>query len=169
MYRDLDRVVQFFAEFNVSTEAVLLQYSQQFLPVTVLLVKMNRLTSRERDRWFWQGLPSPVRHAIARRLELQDPTNYSRNDPPDFDKAVSAGRFVLSDYALDGDYDEPIVPRSNLFKRTPVSLPRQQPPARMSRYLPYDGDEDEFAIIRKTCPRTGRFSSSNACARCHRC
>ncbi|KAG0701248.1 hypothetical protein DFH29DRAFT_1000436 [Suillus ampliporus] len=70
--RDLECVVLNTAESDVSTETELLQYYRQFRPIAVWLVTNSKISIRERDRYFWQGLPHAARVAIGRQLELKE-------------------------------------------------------------------------------------------------
>lgn len=110
-YRDLERLILTYAESNISTETELMQYSREFRPIAVWLIKNGKLSTRERDMWFWHRLPTHARQAISRRLELQNPTTYSWDEPPDYEKTVTAGRFVFSDDAFDATFDDPITNR----------------------------------------------------------
>ncbi|KAG1738940.1 hypothetical protein EDD22DRAFT_959426 [Suillus occidentalis] len=56
--RDLERTVLGSAEGEISTETELLQYYRQFRPIAHWLIANNKITPRERDRYFWQGLPA---------------------------------------------------------------------------------------------------------------
>jgi len=110
MIRDLEHVVLNTAESDVSTETELLQYYCQFRPIAVWLVANAKISVRERDRYFWQGLPQAARLAIAQRLQHTE-TNYTCNEATDFEKVMEAGQFILSDDAFDVDYNEPIAMR----------------------------------------------------------
>ncbi|KIK34346.1 hypothetical protein CY34DRAFT_26874 [Suillus luteus UH-Slu-Lm8-n1] len=55
--RDLERIIP--------TETELVQYYRQFRPIAVWLVANSKISERERDRYFWQGLPQSVRLAIT--------------------------------------------------------------------------------------------------------
>jgi hypothetical protein len=74
------------------------------------LVTNGKITTRERDRYFWQGLPTATRRAIDRRLEVQDAT-YSHAEATDFEKVLKAGHFVFSDDMFDADLNNPIASR----------------------------------------------------------
>jgi hypothetical protein len=63
--RDLECVILNSAESDVSTEMELVEYYRQFRPIAVWLVANSKMSERERDRYFWQGLPQSVRLAIT--------------------------------------------------------------------------------------------------------
>jgi hypothetical protein len=106
-----------------------MQFARHFRAVAFWLVDHNELTARERDRYFWCGLPQAARTAIDRRLEVRDP-DYSRSEAPDFHKAVTAGRFVFSDEAPD------VNRMSNLILSDPRTA-CQPPPATLPSSRPY--------------------------------
>ncbi|KAG2055737.1 hypothetical protein BDR06DRAFT_1044422 [Suillus hirtellus] len=54
---DLKHVILNTAESDVSMETELVQYYRQFCPIAVWLVANSKISERERDRYFWQGLP----------------------------------------------------------------------------------------------------------------
>lgn len=97
--RDLETIVIDAADSDISTETELLQYYRQFRPVAVWLEANAKISARERDQYFWQGLPHSARRAIGRRLERKE---------ADFEKVLEAGRFVLSEDAFDAVLNEPI-------------------------------------------------------------
>lgn len=115
--RDLERIVLNTADSDISTETELLHYYRQFRPVAVWLEANSKISARERDWYFWQGLPQSARRAIDRRLELKE-TNYTRNEATDFEKVLEAGRFVFSDDAFDADLNEPIASRLKSMRDT---------------------------------------------------
>jgi len=122
--RDLEHLILNTAESKISTEMELLQYYRQFSPILVWLMANSKISSRERDRYFLQGLPHSVRKAIDRHLELKE-KNYTRNEAPDIEKALEAGQFVLSDDAYDADLHEPIV--SQLHSIQEARAPKPKP------------------------------------------
>ncbi|KAG1720128.1 uncharacterized protein EDB91DRAFT_1257152 [Suillus paluster] len=107
---DLERVVINSVDNEISTETELLQYYRQFCPVAHWLVANGKISTCERDRYFWQGLPATTRHAIDRQLELKD-ANYLQTEATDFEEVLKAGRFVFSDDTFDADLNEPIATR----------------------------------------------------------
>ncbi|KAG1811602.1 hypothetical protein EV424DRAFT_1349620 [Suillus variegatus] len=88
--RDLEQIVISNVDNDISTKTKLLQYYRQFRPVAHWLVTNNKISARERDRYFWQGLLAASRRAIDRRLELKDPANYSRTEATDFEEVLKA-------------------------------------------------------------------------------
>jgi len=147
-YRDLERVVIAAAELSISTEAELLQYYRQFSPIAIWLMKQGKLSGRERDMWFWEGLPVNARRAISRRLELQNPRTFSRSDPIDYDDVLEAGQFVFSDEAFDIDVYNPV---STRFKSLRPSAPHTAKtsahlPSSRLRLAPESDDEEDCRI-----------------------
>lgn len=136
--RDLERIVVANVENDITTETELIQYYKQFRPVALWLVANSKISARERDTYFWQGLPTSTRRAIDRRLELQDP-NYSRTEPTDFEKVHQAGRFVFSDDAFDTDLNEPIAARIRTIRES-RSLPHK---GRAKVPIPIEDSDDE--------------------------
>ncbi|KIK33155.1 hypothetical protein CY34DRAFT_100109, partial [Suillus luteus UH-Slu-Lm8-n1] len=132
--RDLERIVISNVDNDISTETELLQYYRQFRPVAHWLVANSKISTRERDRYFWQGLPATTRRAIDRRLELKNPS-YSRTEATDFEEVLKAGRFVFSDDAFDADLNEPIATR--------IRSIREGRTARTKASVPWDSDEEE--------------------------
>ncbi|KAF9236338.1 hypothetical protein BU15DRAFT_64067 [Melanogaster broomeanus] len=96
--RDLERVVVSLDNEDISSETGLFSYYREFRPIAVWLVTNEKISARERDQYFWQGLPLSVRRSIDRRLQLK--LDYSRDDPTDYEEVYEAGRFVLSHDAL---------------------------------------------------------------------
>jgi len=133
--RDLERLILNTAESEISTETELLQYYRQFSPISVWLMANSKISSRECDRYFLQGLPQSVRKAIDRRLELKE-KNYTRNEAPDIEKALEAGQFVLSDDAYDADLHEPIASRLHSIREARAPKPK---PLRQG----WDSDEED--------------------------
>lgn len=78
-WRDLELVVAMPSNDDISTETELLQYYRKFRPIAVWLVANKKISTHERDRYFWQGLPTSVRRAIDRRLELKTQTTLTKN------------------------------------------------------------------------------------------
>lgn len=138
--RDLERVILNTAESDVSTEtgSELVQCYRQFRPIAVWLVANSKTSERERDQYFWQGLPQSVRLAITRRLQHTE-TNYSRKEATNFEKVVEAGRFVL----LDDAFDEPIAPHIKTIRVACV------PKTRPSRQTWDSDEEDERKDVRR--------------------
>lgn len=128
--RNLERIVISNADNDISSETELQQYYMQFHPVAHWLVTNGKISTREQDRYFWQGLPMAARRAIDRRLELTD-TNYSRTEATDFDEVLKAGQFVFSDDAFDTDLNEPIASRIRTIResREPPRASRTRSPA----------------------------------------
>ncbi|KAG2744841.1 hypothetical protein P692DRAFT_20674088, partial [Suillus brevipes Sb2] len=148
--RDLERVVISHSDSDVSTETELLQYYRQFRPIAVWLVTNGKISERDRDRYFWQGLPMAARRAIDRRLELKT-ADYNRNEPTNFEKVLEAGRFVFSDEAFDAEFNDPIATRLKSIREgrqgaSSASLP-------VDRRSPWDSDDEEG---RKDAPREVR-------------
>ncbi|KII92437.1 hypothetical protein PLICRDRAFT_134037, partial [Plicaturopsis crispa FD-325 SS-3] len=90
------------AEFEITSETELLQYYREFRPIAVWLEARAFITTREKNRYFWQGLHPATRRAITRRLEVSE-SAWDRKEPLDIDKVVKAGRFVFSDDAFDSE------------------------------------------------------------------
>ncbi|KAG3229866.1 hypothetical protein P692DRAFT_20704802, partial [Suillus brevipes Sb2] len=137
--RHLERIVLNSAENDISTETELLQYYRQFRPVAHWLINNGKITPRERDRYFWQGLPPATRRAIDRRLEVQDPKAYSRTEATDFETVLKAGRFVFSDDAFDTDLNDPIATRLRSIRdsRSTPSKTKSTTPQ------PWDSDDED--------------------------
>jgi hypothetical protein len=155
--RDLERTVLSSGDGDISTETELLQYYRQFRPIAHWLVTNGKITTRERDRYFWQGLPTTTRRAIDRRLEVQDPT-YSRAEATNFETVLKAGRFVFSDDAFDADLNDPIASRLQTMRdsRTPNSIP-----AKVKRATPqWDSDDEDDKKDAKKEVHTKRVSFS---------
>ncbi|KAG2739863.1 hypothetical protein P692DRAFT_20787380, partial [Suillus brevipes Sb2] len=108
--RELERIVVNQADSDINTEKELMQYYSQFRAVAVWLVTNNKISGRDRDKYFWQGLPVRARRQILQRLELKDP-DFNRNEPAHFEKVVEAGRHVFSDEAFDAEFNDPITLR----------------------------------------------------------
>jgi len=140
--RDLERAVLSSGDGDISTETELLQYYRQFRPIAHWLVTNGKITTRERDRYFWQGLPTATRRAIDRRLEVQDAT-YSRAEATDFEKVLKAGRFVFSDDAFDADLNDPIASRLRSIRDSRSTNPTPAKPKLATQQLWDSDDEDE--------------------------
>jgi hypothetical protein len=142
--RDLDRIVRSYRDSDISTEVELMQYARQFRAVAFWLVDNNELTVRERDRYFWYGLPQAARTAIDRRLEVRDPA-YSRREAPDFHKAIEAGRFVFSDEALDVNrMGNHLLNHPNPVRQPPPAAPPLSRPHAAHQPLDFDGIHDRY-------------------------
>ena len=107
---NLELVVAMLSNDDISMEMELLQYYRKFRPITVWLVANKKISTHEQDRYFWQGLPTSVRRAIDRWLELKN-SNYTHEEPMDYEEVLTAGRFILSDDAFDADLNDPITAR----------------------------------------------------------
>ncbi|KAG2050287.1 hypothetical protein BDR06DRAFT_892090 [Suillus hirtellus] len=62
--RELKRIVVNQADSNVNTEKELIQYYSQFCAIAVWLVNNNKISTRDQDKYFWQGLPIHARRQI---------------------------------------------------------------------------------------------------------
>ncbi|KAJ8579729.1 hypothetical protein M405DRAFT_870035 [Rhizopogon salebrosus TDB-379] len=120
--RDLERVVVNQADSDIYTETELIQYYRQFRAIAVWLVTNKKISERDRNKYFWQGLPVRARQQILQRLELKDP-NFDRNESADFEKVLEAGRHVFSDEAFDAEFNDPITLRIKSIRdrRVPTS------------------------------------------------
>jgi len=110
-YRNLERIVLTHADLDISTETELMEFSRQFRPVATWLVKNNKISERERDKLFWQGLPRHIRHAISLQLQLEDPKKFDHTEHPNFEKVIRAGRVVLANDQFDVDKNDPVTLR----------------------------------------------------------
>ncbi|KAG2737479.1 hypothetical protein P692DRAFT_20682729, partial [Suillus brevipes Sb2] len=158
--RDLERIVINNVDSDISTETELLQYYRQFRPVAVWLVTNNKITARERDRYFWQGLPLPARKAIDRRLELKT-VDYNRNEPTDFEEVLNAGHFVFSDEAFDADFNDPIATRLRTIRegRSP-SNPGTASSKTKATHWDSDDEDEPRNTRREVQTKTVRFTPS---------
>ena len=100
--RDLERLVANSADSGLSTETELMEYYYDFLPIATWFVDNKKISETLRDQYFWEGLPASVQTTIDRRLELKLP-DYSRDEPPAFEKVLEAGRFVFADNVFNAD------------------------------------------------------------------
>ncbi|OAX31888.1 hypothetical protein K503DRAFT_702980, partial [Rhizopogon vinicolor AM-OR11-026] len=79
------------------------------------LVTNHKISKRDCNKYFWQGLPARARCEILQRLEITDP-KFKRDEPADFEKVVEAGHYVFSDEAFDAEYNDPITLRINSIR-----------------------------------------------------
>ncbi|KIJ65376.1 hypothetical protein HYDPIDRAFT_167090 [Hydnomerulius pinastri MD-312] len=157
--RDLELVVESPSNEDISTETEIHHYYRKFRPVAVWLVANKKISTHERDQYFWQGLPVSVRRSIDRRLELKN-ADYSRDEPTDYENVLEAGRFVLSDDAFDDDFDDPIAARLKSMRDgrgtgTSTSTPKSKGP----RVVLDSDDEHEHESRKKDAPRDDHTKS----------
>ena len=148
-YRDLEHVVIAAAELSISTEAELLQYYQQFSPIAIYLMKQGKLSTCERNMWFWEGLPVEARQAISRHLELQNPRTFSRSDPINYDDILKAGQFIFSDEAFDVDVYNPVSTHFKTLHPSEPHVPKKSahlPSSSRLRLAPKSDDEEDHRI-----------------------
>jgi len=81
-YSDLECIVLTHTDLDISTETELMEFSRQFHPVATWLVKNNKISERERDKLFWQGLPRHIRHTILLQLQLKDLKKFDHTEHP---------------------------------------------------------------------------------------
>ena len=105
-YHDLENVVLRHVDHDISTETEFVEYSHKFRPVATWLVKNKKISERERDKLFWQGLPRLVQREITMQLQLDGPRGFDRTAHPDFEKVIRAGRVVLGNDRFDADSND---------------------------------------------------------------
>src|SRR6267154_723938 len=145
--RDLERLVANSADSGLSTETELMEYYYDFLPIATWLVDNKKISETQRDQYFWEGLPVSAQTTIDRRLELKLP-DYSRDEPPAFEKVLEAGRFVFSDKAFHAD--NPLTARLNAIRNEERSITNARA-KRSSRVR--DDSDDEDAQRTRDAPR----------------
>ena len=79
-----------------------MKYYYDFLLIATWLVDNKKISKIQCDQYFWEGLPASVQTAIDHRLELKL-ADYSRDEPPAFEKVLEAGRFVFPNNAFNAD------------------------------------------------------------------
>ena len=148
-YWDLEHVVIAAAELSISTEVELLQYYQQFSPITIYLMKQGKLSTREHNMGFWEGLPVEARRAISHCLELQNPWTFSRSDPINYDNVLEAGQFIFSDEAFDVDIYNPVLTHFKTLRPSEPHVPKKSahlPSSSRLRLTPKSDDEEDHRI-----------------------
>ena len=89
-HHDLENVVLHYVDQDISTETEFVEYSHKFRPVAAWLVK-NKISERECDKLFWQGIPRLVQWEITMQLQISDPKGFNCTAYPDFEKVIRAG------------------------------------------------------------------------------
>ncbi|KIM57905.1 hypothetical protein SCLCIDRAFT_28434 [Scleroderma citrinum Foug A] len=160
-YRDLERIVLAHAESDISTETELMEFSHQFRPVATWLVRNNKLSKREWDKLFWQGLPRHICHSISLQLQLEDPKKFDHMEHPNFEKVIKAGRIVLANDRFNIDKNDPVTLR--LRSVCDFSAPPSDDKSTPSRLY---NDEDKYCYTSNACQevhtKTIRFDESKA-------
>jgi len=139
-YHDLERIVLPHADLDISTKTELMEFSRQFRPVATWLVKNNKISERERDKLFWQGLPRRIRHDISLQLQLEDPKKFDHTEHPNFEKVIKAGRVVLANDRFDVDKNDPVTLRLHSVRETAPLSNVKAAPSRPS----YDKDKYHY-------------------------
>jgi len=105
--RELEHIVINQADSDINTEKELMHYYSQFRAVAIWLISNGKISGRDCDKYFWQGLPVRACRQILQRLKLKDP-DFNQNEPAHFKKVIEAGRHVFSDEAFDTEFNDPI-------------------------------------------------------------
>ncbi|OAX31427.1 hypothetical protein K503DRAFT_787830 [Rhizopogon vinicolor AM-OR11-026] len=87
---------------GLSTKTELMEYYYDFLLITTWLVDNKKISKTQHDQYFWERLPALAQTAIDHRLELKL-ADYSRDEPPAFEKVLKAGQFVFPNNASNAD------------------------------------------------------------------
>jgi hypothetical protein len=154
--RDLGRIVSSTTDSDISTEDDLMEYYHEFISVAYWLVRNDKISCRERDRYFWKGLPLSTRCAIDQWLIGRD-ADYNRDEVPDFEKVLKAGRSMFSFEKLSADLDDSIASRLYIMRES-LSTNSPAPRNTVSREHVVTDDKDE----RKDAPgevRAGEVAS----------
>jgi len=156
--RDLERLVANSADSGLSTETELMEYYYDFLPIATWLVDNKKISETQRDQYFWEGLPVLAQTAIDRRLELKLP-DYSRDEPPAFEKVLEAGRFVFSDSAFNAD--NPLTARLKAIRNEERSVTNTRTKHSSRVRDDSDDSEDEKDARQEVRTKTVRFNSQS--------
>ncbi|KXN87341.1 hypothetical protein AN958_08931 [Leucoagaricus sp. SymC.cos] len=99
----LVKIINQSAKEDVEDEEDLDTYYRKFWIIAADLVEANVINDKQRDEYFWKGIPCDLHYAIGDHLEAQD-KNYESSEVPEMEKAVEAGRFVLRKAAARGGF-----------------------------------------------------------------
>ena len=100
--RDMEKVTDFYAKKKTLDEDALIDYYTRFCPVASYLVDKKKISTLEKDRSFWKGLPRALHHQLMLRFNIKD-ANRDRTVIPAMDDVMKLARVLLAEDALDLD------------------------------------------------------------------
>lgn len=98
--KDLEKVVKAFAKKKDMDEEDLINYYSRFCPIAGYLIEKQKISSLERDRGFWSGLPKGLRAELKLRFDMAN-GNRDRTVIPAMDDVMKVARASLAEDALD--------------------------------------------------------------------
>ena len=97
---DLERLVDTYRTKRITTKEELGDYHRDFMRISVFLIGKNRISSRERNRWYHSGFQSDLRDKISQRLAIVK-SDVNPDDSYEYLDVHKAAIFILNSSSSD--------------------------------------------------------------------
>ena len=158
-HHDLENVVLRYVDQDISTETEFVEYSHKFHPVAAWLVKNKKISEREHDKLFWQGIPRLVQQEITMQFQISDPKGFDCTAYPDFEKVICAGRAVLGHDRFDADSNDLVTVRIKAACNTFAAAPSNSRTTHLRDYENTDQYRETNNVRQEVQTKTVRFDA----------